>query len=90
MFPHTNSQSAVAVDMQSFASAAVIKSLIMRFLTDNNEQLALESVRDEASKCGIKWALSGCKLYFTHALGNGSVSKWMLETSKKDPSHACS
>lgn len=90
MFPHTNSQSTVAVDIQSFACVHVIKGLIMRFLVDKNEQLALENVRDEASKCGIKWALSGCKLFFTLALGNGSVSKWMLETRKKDASHACS
>lgn len=90
MFPHTNSQSTVAVDIQSFASPSIIKSLIMRFLVDKNEQLAVENVRDEASKCGIKWALSGCKLVFTLALGNGSVSKWTLETAKKDSSHACS
>jgi hypothetical protein len=90
MFPNTNSQSVIAVDIQTFASADVIKSLIMRFLVDKNEQLALENVRDEASKCGIKWALSGCKLFFTLALGNGIVSKWMLETFKKDSSHACS
>jgi hypothetical protein len=90
MFPHTNGQSNVTVDVQSFASANIIKSLITRFLVDKNEQLALEIVRDEASKCGIKWALSGCKLFVTLALGNGSVSKWMLETVKKDSSHACS
>jgi hypothetical protein len=90
MFPHTNSQSTVAVNIQSFAIAAVTKSSIMRFLTDKNEQLALESVRDETSTCSTKWALLGCNLYFTLVLGNGSVSKGMLETCKKDPSHACS
>jgi hypothetical protein len=90
MFPNTNGQSNVAVEVQSFACASIIKSLIMRFLVDKNDQLALEVVRDEASKCGIKWALSGCKLYVTLALGNGSFSKWMLETVKKDSSHACS
>ena len=90
MFPHTNSQSTVAVDAQSFASASIIKDLIVRFLVDKNEQLALENVRDEASKCGIKWALSGSKLYLTLALGNGSMSKWLLETCKVDASHACS
>jgi hypothetical protein len=90
MFPHTNGQSNVSVDVQSFASAAVIKSLIMRFLVDKNDQLTLEVLRDEASKCGIKWALSGCKLYVTIALGNGNISKWMVQTVKKDSSHACS
>jgi hypothetical protein len=89
MFPHTNSQSNVAVDVQTFASASTIKGLIMRFLVDKNEQLALEILRDEASKCGIKWALSGSKLSVFLALGNGSMSKWMLETVKKDSSHAC-
>ena len=90
MFPHTNSQSTVAVDAQSFASASIIKDLITRFLVDKNEQLALENVRDEASKCGMKWALSGSKLYLTLTLGSGRVSKWLLETSKQDASHACS
>jgi hypothetical protein len=90
MFPHTNSQSTVAVDIESFASASSIKSLILRFLVHKNEQFALENVRDEASKCGIKWALSGCDIVFNLALGNGRGTKWILQMSKQDAAHACS